>query len=190
MVETVFVSFFTDNWQYPQLALRLRKQLETMGLKHDIRQMASGADWLENTRIKARYIRMMLNLYPSIVWMDADSDIHQLPCILMDYSDDLFLRPHSTVRGRAWHVSVMGWKSNDKTKALCDAWIKQADAVGGTDEAAFDVVIASFAGKVSIGRMPLEYHRLPHERHNNKVITIGISKDPDKMRIKYTEGFR
>ncbi|ELH8609710.1 hypothetical protein Q8V93_003440 [Enterobacter asburiae] len=37
MAEPVFVSFFTDNGIYPQLALRLASQIEAMGLKHDIR---------------------------------------------------------------------------------------------------------------------------------------------------------
>ena len=190
MAKPVFVSFFTDNWLYPQLALRLAKQLDAMGLKHDIRPMEQGADWLANTRIKARFIRQMLDVYPSIVWLDVDSDVHQLPRMLMDFSEDLLLRPHSTVPGRAWHVSVMGWKSSRQTKALCNAWMKQAEAAGGTDEAAFDAVINRFENKVSIGRMPLKYHRLPHEPQEHAVITIGISQDEGKMRIKYGEGFR
>ncbi|EQA1622543.1 hypothetical protein V5K00_RS10365 [Enterobacter asburiae] len=190
MSESVFVSFYTDNWIYPQLAERLVAQLEAMGLKHDIRRMKQGTDWLANTRIKARFIRQMLDIYPSVVWLDVDSDVHQLPRMLMAFGEDLLLRPHSTVPGRTWHVSVMGWKSTRQTKALCNAWIKQADAAGGTDEAAFDAVIGQFSGKVSIGRMPLKYHRLPHEPDKHAVITIGISQDEDKMRIKYGEGFK
>lgn len=187
MVEPVFVSFFTENWLYPQMSVRLAKQLDAMGLKHDIRRMDEGADWLANTRIKARFIRQMLDVYPSIVWLDVDSDMHQLPRMLMDFSEDLLLRPHSTVPGRAWHVSVMGWKSFRQTKALCNAWIKQAEAAGGTDEAAFDAVINRFESKVSIGRMPLKYHRLPHEPQEHAVISIGISKAKDKMRSKKRE---
>lgn len=189
MADPVFVSFFTDNWIYPQLAEQLAAQLEAMGLKHDFRRMEQGADWLANTRIKARFIRQMLGVYPSVVWLDADSDVHQLPRMLMDFSEDLLLRPHSTVPGRAWHVSVMGWKSTRQTKVLCNDWIKQADAAGGTDEAAFDAVIGKFKDKISIGRMPLKYHRLPHESQDNAVITIGISRDEDKLRIKYQQGF-
>lgn len=190
MTEPVFVSFYTDNWKYPQLAARLIEQLESLGLKHDIRSRIQGADWLANTRIKAHFIREMLDLYPVIIWIDVDCDVHQMPRMLMDFSEDLLLRPHSTVPGRAWHVSVMGWKSTRQTKALCSAWIKQADRAGGTDEAAFDSVIGRHASKLKIGRMPLKYHRLPDEPDDNAVITIGISQDEDKLRIKSAKGFR
>lgn len=185
MAKPVFVSFFTDNWIYPQLAVRLSSQIEAMGLKHDIRRMEQGVDWLANTRIKARFIHQMLGIYPSIIWLDVDSDMHQFPLMLTTFSEDLLLRPHSTVSGRTWHVSVMGWKSTSQTKALCNAWIKQGDIYGGTDEAAFDAVINNFKNEISIGRMPMEYHCLPHEPQEHAVITIGISRDEDKMRIKY-----
>ncbi|MGV2811730.1 hypothetical protein [Enterobacter cancerogenus] len=188
--EPVFVSFYTDNWKYPEHAKRLKEQLIALGVKHDIRRVESGFDWLANTRIKAKFIREMLDIYPHIIWIDVDSDIHQLPKMLLNFSEDLLLRPHSTVPGRAWHVSVMGWKSTRQTKALCSAWIKQADRVGGTDEAAFDTVINRFADKLSIGCMPQKYHCLPEEPADNAVITIGISQDDDKLRIKCGEGFK
>lgn len=68
---------------------------------------------------------------------------------------------------------------------LCGAWIKQADGTGGTDEAAFDTVIGRFTEGVSIGYMPWEYHRLQHEPRKDAIISIGISKDDDKLRIKH-----
>ncbi|ELH8609712.1 hypothetical protein Q8V93_003442 [Enterobacter asburiae] len=52
---------------------------------------------------------------------------------------------------------------------------------GGTDEAVFYTVINKFKNKISIGRMPLKYHRLPHEPQEYAVITIGISRD-EKIR--------
>lgn len=149
-----------------------------------------GIDWLANTRIKARFIRMMLDIYPFIVWLDVGSDIHQQPHMLMEFSEDLLLRPHSTLPGRAWHVSVMGWKSTRQTIALCDAWIKQADAVGGTDEATFDAVINRFTETVSIGHMSLMYQCLPHEPRGNAVPSIGLSQDESKLKIKYQNGFK
>ncbi|KGT94976.1 hypothetical protein NG99_06035 [Erwinia typographi] len=190
MYSPVFVSFFTGNWIYPQMAERLADSLDGLGLHHDIRGIESGDNWLANTRLKAGFIRQMLDVYPRIVWVDADSDIHKLPHMLLNFREDLFLRPHSTVPGRAWHVSVMGWSSNNRTKALCDDWSWFADAYGGTDEAAFDAVIRRHQMGLTIGSMPLEYHRLPHETAENVVITIGISKDSDKMRIKYGDGFK
>ncbi|PWI80504.1 hypothetical protein DEO48_08400 [Enterobacter sp. CGMCC 5087] len=190
MSDAVFVSFFTCNWRYPQMAQRLASTLQDMGVAYDIRCMPSDSDWLANTRIKPRFIRQMLKLYPRIVWIDADSDVHQLPRMLLNFREDLLLRPHSTVPGRAWHVSVMGWRSTPETVALCDAWLAYSDEHGGTDEAAFDAVISEFAPALRIGLMPAKYHRIPGEAHDNAVITIGISKDEDKMRIKNTEGFR
>ncbi len=190
MTMPVFVSFFTENWIYPQLADQLANTLSDMELPSDIRPASGEADWLANTRIKPRFIRAMLDIYPRIIWIDADSEIRQMPRMLLDFSEDLLLRPHSTVPGRAWHVSVMGWTSNPATKALCDEWIAHCQAHGGTDEAAFDAVIARHPREITIGRMPLKYHRLPHESEDNAVITIGISQDADKMRIKYGEGFK
>lgn len=190
MTDAVFVSFYTRNWLYPQMAKRLASVLDGMEVAHDIRCMQAGRDWLANTRIKARFIRQMLELYPRIVWIDVDSDIHQVPRMLLNFDEDLLLRPHSTVPGRAWHVSVMGWRSVAQVKALCDAWVDHGERHGGTDEAAFDAVVGQFAPALRIGRMPAKYHRIPGEPDGNAVITIGISRDEDKMRIKNTEGFR
>ncbi|MFZ5272124.1 hypothetical protein [Enterobacter asburiae] len=190
MTDAVFVSFYTRNWRYQEMAQRLAWTLDRMGIAHDIRCMPAASDWLANTRIKPHFIRQMLALYPRIVWIDADSDIHQLPRMLLNFNEDLLLRPHSTVPGRAWHVSVMGWRATPDTVALCDAWISHGDEHGGTDEAAFDAVVNRFAPVLRIGRMPAKYHRIPGEADDNAVITIGISQDEDKMRIKNTEGFR
>jgi hypothetical protein len=187
MAESVFVSFYTDNWLYPEHAAALRESLERLGLQHDIRRV-EGSDWLSNTRQKAAFIREMLDIYSQIVWLDVDSAIHQRPGMLLDFREDMLLRPHSTVPGRKWHVSVMGWKATRATRLLCNAWIKQCEQDGGTDEAAFDAVIGRYESKVSIGRMPDKYHILPGDADDHRVITIGLSKDEEKLRLKNTPG--
>lgn len=42
MHEPVFVSFYTDNCEYPQLGERLVTLLDAMKLRHDIRRMEHG----------------------------------------------------------------------------------------------------------------------------------------------------
>ncbi|KGT94970.1 hypothetical protein NG99_06045 [Erwinia typographi] len=111
MYSPIFVSFFTGNWIYPQMAEQLAHSLDGMGLHLDICGIESGDNWLANTRLKAGFIRQMLDIYPRIVRVDADSDIHKLQHMLLNFLEDLFLRPHSSVPGRVWHVSVMDWSS-------------------------------------------------------------------------------
>jgi hypothetical protein len=184
----MIVSFYTENWRYRERAEAMADQLKMWGIAHDIRPLADRGNWLANTRLKPFYIREMLDLYPRIVWVDADSLLHQRPGMLLDFREDLLLRPHSTVEGRAWHVAVMGWKSTPQTRALCNEWIQCAESDGGTDEAAFDKVISRYPS-LSIGLMPPKYHRLHHEPQSHAVISIGISQDDDKMRIKKRHGF-
>lgn len=188
-MQPVIISFYTPNWRYRQYAEKLAQQLDAMDIKHDIQLFYDRGDWLANTRLKPLFIRDMLNFYPSIVWIDADSTLHMRPHMLLNFTEDLLLRPHATVQDRLWHVSVMGIKSTPETRALCDEWIKRANEVGGTDESAFDDVIRNHPG-LNIGLLPPKYHRLQHEQMTDAVISIGVSKDDDKMRIKKRGGFR
>ncbi|MGV8925716.1 MAG: putative nucleotide-diphospho-sugar transferase [Ewingella sp.] len=182
MKTPVFVSFFTDNWIYPQLADQLIADCEQFGIAHDIRERTGTGEWLANTALKAGFIHEMLMKHDHIIWIDADSRILRRPHMLLAQSEALLLRRHSTLAARRWHVGVMGIRRTDETLALCAAWAQRVREKGGTDEACFDEVIGEF--NIKTGALSAKYHALPGEVDPHSVVVMGLSKDESKMAMK------
>ncbi|CAK7192257.1 hypothetical protein COMNV_00448 [Commensalibacter sp. Nvir] len=178
----MIVSFYTENWYCPHHAERMRKLLDQFKIPHDIQFLKGRGRWMDNTRIKAAFIYEMLHTYKRFLWVDIDSEIvdNPFPQIMSNFTGDLLLRRHSTLNDRLYHVSVMGWTSNDTTKRLCKEWIQEGEEHVGTDELSFDLAIKKFNQPLSIHLLDPMYHRLPKEDVKNPCITIGLSIDPTK----------
>jgi len=183
----VIISFYTNNWKYRELAERMREDCQRLGLNHDIVLLEGSGDWLHNTRLKAGFITDMLDKYKHIVWVDVDSKIEKLPILFFHQYRPLLLRPHSTVKGRLWHVSVMGITRTPQTVSLCHDWkVKIAGLKEVTDEFCFDLVIREHMD-IPVQHLPAEYMLLPHERKTDSIISVGLSQDPSKLQRKYSE---
>jgi hypothetical protein len=50
----LIVSFYTNDWEYPAHAERLRKECDALKLEHHIKEMPSAGGYLQNTCIKPR----------------------------------------------------------------------------------------------------------------------------------------
>lgn len=178
----MIVSFFTENWLYPQKAETMRTTLHHFRIPYDIQYKKSKGRWLDNTRIKASFIYQMLHRYRQFLWVDIDSEIisNPFPEIMNSFTGDLLLRRHSTIKDRFYHVSVMGWTANDRTKQLCRQWIKEGEEHRGTDELSFDMAIKKFNQPLSVNLLAPIYHSLPNEPISNPCIQIKLSKDHTK----------
>lgn len=180
------VSFYTENWLYPQHALRLRAECEAYGLQHDIRKLDSLGDWTLNTQLKARFVRSMLEEHTEIAWVDVDSTILLKPDLFRrSMPADVMLIPHTTLP-RHWHVGVMCLRRTPEVLRFVDAWVSEVTQAGGTDEAAFERAWISSSPAVSWRRLPAEYHSLPVRGRYAKsaVIGMGLSLDETKMAMK------
>lgn len=184
----VLVSFYTDNWLYPQHAARLARECDGYGIARDIRRLETTGDWIQNTQLKARFIRERLDRHGEIVWLDVDSSLLRKPDLFKrSLPSDLGLVRHTTLP-RHWHVGMMMFRRCDGVTRLLDEWIARLEVSGGTDEAALDATWRHLADQlnVSVATLPISYHALPVQRGYapGSIIGMGLSMDSTKIAMK------
>ena len=79
--DTIFISFFTPNGRYPELAIKLKKSLDKFNLKsHIVKINRSFRTWEEGTYYKPTFIfQSLLKFRTNVVWMDIDTEVWQYP---------------------------------------------------------------------------------------------------------------
>jgi len=119
------IGYYTKNTLYETQAENLIKSLDKLQLDYDIEGVVSTGTWQGNTRLKAKFIKKMLNKHPdySILYVDADAIVRSTPDILYDLTCDVAVRwenfswrPNECLSGTIYMAN------NDKTKKLCDLW--------------------------------------------------------------------
>lgn len=84
----VFISFFTDEGNYPALAVKLIESLNRFGLTHDVRKIQPFSSWQEGVAYKPSFILDRLITHrKSIVWLDIDTEIWRYPELLFGDHD-------------------------------------------------------------------------------------------------------
>jgi hypothetical protein len=155
----------------------------------DIQERPSTGQWRTNTAIKPTYIREMLDKHEHVLWLDCDGLLHQYPlmCAVQPPDVDIMACPHRTWKGekRDWHVGIMSIRSNERTKAFMDAWIKQVNDNAEhdvTDEFAF-IQLMKAHPDVKFQALPDTYHVIAPGRSipSGAVWSLGISQDVDKQ---------
>ena len=85
------VSFFTPNGEYPELAARLARSCEALGLESCIEGRGYEGLWVEIVRMKPAFLLEMRNRHPGrpLLWIDADGEVMQLPHLLINRDDQI-----------------------------------------------------------------------------------------------------
>jgi len=84
----IFVSFYTTNGKYPELAYKLMRSLKAHNLDHDIEELPPFESWTKATAFKAAFIKRKLLQYGrTVIWIDCDCEILQYPELLMGDSE-------------------------------------------------------------------------------------------------------
>jgi hypothetical protein len=85
----VIVSYFTTGTPYEALAARLRASCEALGLRHHIVSLDPTGSWEANCAAKAKVcLDAWKSHSSSILWVDADAVIRQVPRMLAESSAD------------------------------------------------------------------------------------------------------
>jgi hypothetical protein len=164
----------------------------TLQLRCDIQEREDTGKWRNNTAIKPRYIREMLDKHELVLWLDCDGTLFQYPtlCAMMPEYADIGACKHRTAEGRDWHVGIMCFRSNERTKAFVDAWIAQVEQNiehEVTDERAFMKLMERYPG-VNFYALPDNYHVVMTRAADLRyaVFGLGISRDGDKQKTYKT----
>lgn len=194
MTFPLIVSFYTDNWQYPQYAHDLSVDCQRLGLEYNIQRKEDTGDYIKNTSLKANFIRdCLLQFQRPLLWIDVDGSLLQKPEFCRDLDPtaiDMAARRHQTIKDRAWHVGTLWFNYNARVLEFVNTWCQHA--ITGTDEHAFDQAWQSHHQALTASELPETYF-IVETRHMidpppDTVILHRLSKSPDKMRRKYPNG--
>ena len=90
-MKTPIISFYSDvdgRTYYSDHAKRMIKNLDSLGMKHYIREKKSKGSYRSNCLSKPRFILEMMNeLRQPLIWIDIDSIIHKKLDVFDDFTD-------------------------------------------------------------------------------------------------------
>lgn len=84
----IFISFYTPQGNYPNLAKKLKASLEKFELEHEIIQREQFKSWGDGVGFKPRFMLDRLLTYRRpIVWLDIDTEVWKFPELLFGEHD-------------------------------------------------------------------------------------------------------
>lgn len=188
MSKPLVISFYTNDWEYPQHAQRMTKDCQDLGLEYHIEQKESTRDYIRNTAIKPLFVRESLHRFQRpVLWVDVDGILLKDPG-LSDISADFAACEYLNKQNldRDWAVSVLWFNYSPGSLKLVDEWCASIDH--GTDEAAFDIAWKKLKGQVAVHQLPTHYlfskWRASLTIPDDTVFCNQLSTFEDKMRRK------
>lgn len=152
------VSFYTDDWRYPDHAVRLADECKALGLEHHIARRASAGGYLQNTCQKPTFIRECLEQFDRpVLWIDVDGSILRNPDYFCEPGWDMQARRMPLIRPRTWHVGTMYWAPS----AL--AFVREWEARTGemSDESSLERTWVDLGHTIRARDIPKTYFEIP-----------------------------
>lgn len=170
------ISFYTNNWQYPAKAERLRQDCNRLNLDYVIEELPDTGNWKDNTRLKSSFVHdKLLQLKRPVVWVDADCILHKAPEI--DLSCDIGAVKKQNPNPLFWYVSILFFNYTDGGIQFARRWANCP--LKSTDHAAFEKVWKEgFYGKVQY--FPSNY--CESKVNDSTVMQLILSKDISKQK--------
>lgn len=187
MTFPLLISFFTDDWEYPEHAQRLKSECESLGIEHHIEQRESTKDYIQNTAIKPFFIRDCLDRFKRpVFWVDVDAMVLKKIEIEIIGHDIGACQYFNSKLKRDWSVASLCFNDTPRARIFLDAWCDNLKQ--GTDEAAFEAAWQDLKKEIKITKLPDTYNfvrwsyklKIPEDT----IICHQLSKFEDKMRRK------
>lgn len=183
----LIISFYTNDWRYPDHAKRMQEDCERLGLEHYIKEKESTKDYIKNTAIKPFFIKECLEIHRrSVLWVDVDGILLKDPMLENLNTDFAATEYQNAELDRDWAVSILWFNYTPGCLALVEEWCN--NSIGKTDEAAFDIAWKKLKDSVTVTKLPIEYcfnkWRNTLTVPRDTVFCNQLSKFEDKMRRK------
>ena len=186
----IVCSFYTLD--YMESAMRLREQLENLGLDYHLQKVGRTSltyiDWQRETFFKASFVRNMMNQYPDkdIVWVDADAEIREYPEMFNDFPGNLGARIY---RGQKLLSGTVYFKNTPEIRTLVDDWICENQRPQDKfrcqqEQMNLQEVIERSNGKVKFVNLPQEYCHIFDEKEKCERPIIVHNQHSRKFRGK------
>lgn len=172
--DIIVISFYTTDEYYSQKANELKKELNWLGIKHDIQpiDIPDNLAWPDICRKKVNYYYTLFSKhrkeFKKVVWIDVDCNLNYLPSFIHDFDVDFmaFRRgfPHSKhlekSRTRHWEPCFFVFKSSSQ---VCYDMLKYASdletemiTLKATDDYFFEEAWRKFGSALSVFEIPGE----------------------------------
>lgn len=188
MAAPLIISFFTDDWEYPQHAERFKADCDSFGLKHYVEQKESTKDYIRNTCMKPFFIRDCLEKFQQpVFWIDIDAVVmKKIDFTIQDY-DIAACKYFNEKLKRDWAVASLCFNTTDNSRRFLDNWCENTSI--GTDEATFEATWQLLRKEMKMLALPDSYNfvrwsyslQIPEDT----IICHQLSKFEDKMKRKY-----
>jgi len=172
--DPIFVSFFTPNGKYPELAENLKSSLDNFDLMWDVRELPQFPSWQKAVAYKPQFILEMLELHKRpIVWMDIDTEVWQFPELLFGPHDfavyNWAIDTNHHLEGQldrdklvcSSGVVKFGWSENAYN--LLMRWSKEMQTSDSADDPVLDRV---YERNLNALWLPKTYNRMDKHTHH------------------------
>ena len=177
--EPIIISYYTNNWEYPQRAEQLREDCKLLRLRNDIFELQDSGSWIDNTRLKSRFVHEKLEEHQRpVLWIDADSRILRTPHSISPHADFAGVRAVNNDE-KTFYAGTLYFNYSDAGRDFARRWSECS--VNGSDHMALEEVWKEgFDGVVHC--LPYRYCEVESraEASDQAVIVSGSSKSKSK----------
>lgn len=179
------ISFYTNDWIYPDHAERLRRELRALKLDFRIDLLDSTGSYGKNCCLKPHFIRDCLKQEQQpLLWMDVDSSIYQKPELLTRIDGyDLASVKRSNSTDLQWHVGTLWFAPTENSFRFLDRW---CDIKTSTDDRSFNMTVQEMSDRIKMFTLPSTYliHLDKPEINTPPVIAYRLSTWDRKLKEK------
>lgn len=135
------ISFFTNDWEYPDHAVRLRRECQDLGIESHIVEIESTGSYRGNCSKKPQFILDSLQRFQRpLLWLDVDASILKYPRELI--SDEILRYDIAAIRKKPnldhWYVGSMWFNYTPVTVEFMKQWCQRVGTF--VDDGAFQSV--------------------------------------------------
>lgn len=176
------ISFYTNDWKYPQFAKKLVADCNRIGVPNRIEERRSTGSYLRNTCMKPKFILdKLVELKSPVLWIDCDGSLCREPTFFHGLDCDMAAKRMPATRARTWHVGTLWLNYTPAALAFMERWIDNTGAI--SDESALEKTWRE--APINVADIPPEYFRILQQRKVPKpgdVICHRISDGEVKKR--------
>lgn len=159
MIRPCFISFYCGDSYYARCAAALQQQCAALGVPILVEAAPDLGCYWRNTLFKAIFIRDRLAaMQRDLIWIDADTTLHEDHVAFQSLSADLTLASHSGDLSGV-KASPIGLAYTPRAQALVAAWAQACKARLDQNDVDLDhdllkyEILPAFAGKLSLRLM-------------------------------------
>lgn len=187
------ISFYTNTWDYPKYADKLKEQCDNLGLSHKIEKLPDTGDWLNNTKMKPKFILDSLEAIKGpVLWIDVDGSLLRYPKFIVDRIDTMDFMMKLKARGqkRMFHVGTMFFNYTPQCLNFLHDWVNHCESSYASDELHLDNLWKVYKDKIKLRwcDLPIDYFfmlpALTDIPPDNTVICHRASKCKSKMNLR------